>query len=458
MSQQNKNNGNKGDLTTGSLAGHLLRLTIPMIWGIFAIISFQLADIYFVSLLGTETLAALSFTFPVNMAVFSLVIGMGISMSSVLARQIGEGNQDNVKRIATHGLILALMVGLFVAVLGCAVMTGLFRAMGASEQILPLVKSYMPLWFASSAFLTIPIVGNAIMRAGGDTRTPALIMTVAALTNVILDPILIFGLFGFPALGLQGAALATLIANICASAAGLYILYARKRVLCRDGLHLSLFSDSCKRLVFIAAAVGITGMFTPLVNGFIISLLVQYGPEAVAAWGIVTRVEAFAFVVIMALASGMSPVLGQNWGAKKYDRVHETLNRAFGFVFLWSLIVAVILGVGSTFIAGLFSDDADVVWIASLYFWIVPVSYIFGNLINGWVSAFNALGMPKRAFLITVGRAFVLTVPLVGLGSALYGYPGIFVALAGVNIVAGIAIHLWSWHVCRVKEDTPVIA
>ena len=138
-----------------------------MVWGILAIISFQLVDIYYISLLGTDPLAAISFTFPVTMTVFSLIIGLGIGLSSVLARKIGGGDHHEVICIATHGIILAMLAGFLLSATGLALMDPLFRAMGADDVMMPMIRDYMTIWFAGCAFIAIPITGNSAMRATG---------------------------------------------------------------------------------------------------------------------------------------------------------------------------------------------------------------------------------------------------------------------------------------------------
>ena len=201
----------RGNLTEGSIRAHLVRLSVPMVWGILAIVSFQLVDAFYISLLGTDSLAAISFTFPVTMTVFSLIIGMGIGLSSVVARRIGSGHHHDVVRIATHGIILAAMVAVTLSAVGLIVMNPLFRAMGAGSTMLPMIRDYMTIWFAGIVFITIPVVGNSAIRATGDTLWPALSMMFAAGLNALLAPFLVFGLAGFPRLEIQGAALATVV-------------------------------------------------------------------------------------------------------------------------------------------------------------------------------------------------------------------------------------------------------
>lgn len=441
------------DLKTGDIKKHLIRLTIPMIWGIAAIISFQLVDTYYVSLLGTQQLAAMSFTFPVTLFVFSIIMGFGIAMSSVVSRLIGEGREEDVKRVTTHGILLVFGVGLALATIGYVLRDAIFAAMGADETMRPLIHDYMTIWFFGVPFMATPFVGNSAIRAAGSTFAPAIIMVSVAVLNAALAPLLVFGLWGFPRLELQGAALATVFSNAVAMAIGLYILAVRKKMLLPMlNLRLELFGDSAKRLLFIALPAGLTSAVGPFVNTIIIGLLAGYGTEAVAAFGIATRIEAFSFILLMALAVGMSPIIGQNFGARQFDRVNETIRNAVGFSVLWSIGTAAILILLAEPIARLFSADPIVVYYAKMSFMIIAPSYLFSNLINGWSSAFNAMGKPQMSVFMVVIKMLLLMIPAVMIGAKCGGVMGIFTAMSLVNIVTGIAFHFWSRSVCGATE------
>ena len=432
----------RGNLTEGPLSGHLIRLAGPMTWGILMVISFQLVDTFYVAQLGTEALAALTFTFPLTFFIFSFIMGFAIAMSSVVSRLIGAGDEDLVRRVTTHGLMLVLFVGLALSAIGLTLMDDIFRLMGAHEELIPYIHHYMSIWFAGAVCVTLPLAGNASIRATGDAMTPAFIMTAVSVVNVILDPILIFGLFGFPRLELQGAAIATVFANAIAMLAGLYVIYAKKHLL---SLHylvtLKEFGNSAKRLLFIALPAGMTNAIQPVVNAFVITLLATNGPHVVAAFGIVSRIEAFAFVILMGIAVGMGPIIGQNFGAKNYSRVEETLFLAIRFCVFWSLGIAFILALGGTEITSLFSSDPDVIKTAALFFWIVPFSYVFSNLMRGWTSAFNAMGKPQISFVMIVLSELALLLS-VWLGYRYEGIIGMFFAIAGVSVAAGTASHI----------------
>lgn len=456
MASQKLPYAHKGNLVDGPVSGHLTRLTIPMIWGIFAIISFQLVDTYFISLLGTEELAAISFTFPVTYGLFAFVMGFGIAMSSVASRLIGEQDIETVKRVVGHGLGIVLILSIILAGLGLVFHDAIFSAMGADDEMLTLISEYMMIWFAGLVFVSVPLVGNAAIRAGGDSFTPAMIMGIVAVVNLILDPILIFGLLGAPRMEMQGAALATIIANFCAAGAGLYVLAVKKKMLCfKNACKISEFGDSMKRLLVIALPAGLTNAIQPMVNAFILSLLAVYGAKAVAGFGVVNRLEAFAFIVLMALSTGMAPVIGQNWGAQKYDRVHKTLKLAIGFGVVWSAITAIIFAFFAKPLSSIFSTDPAVIEVAILYLTIVPFSYILGNMLKGWASAFNAMGMPKKAFMLVVLEMIILMIPAVMIGSHLAGIKGIFIAMACVYVIVGLVSTGYGIYTCRKHEKTP---
>ncbi len=444
---------NKGDLTNGPIKAHLIRLTIPMIWGLFAVIFVQLVDVYFISLLGDTTiLAGISFTFPVTMAVSHLVFGFNIALASVVSRLIGEKRHDDVKRIVLHGIMMGFGATAVICALTYLCLKPLFFAMGADETTFPVIIDYMPLWLVACSVLAFPTKSNSAIRSAGDTFTPAMVMSFIALVNLCLDPLLIFGLLGFPAMGVKGAALATLIAFSCGAVAALYILIFRKKMVAMDGLHLDKLKDSARRLLVIAIPAGIANVIMPFSTAVITAMLAVHGAEAVAAFGVVSRIEALALLIVIALAVSMAPIIGQNWGAQKFSRVHETINLAIGFNLIWSAIVAITLALAAYPIARAFSDDPLVIRYAVLFFWIVPITYGVGNIVFGWSSAFNAMGMPQKAFMMIAVRALVMTIPAAYIGGALYGVIGIMVSVALVNILSGILFHILSSRRCHQKE------
>jgi Na+-driven multidrug efflux pump len=255
----------------------------------------------------------------------------------------------------------------------------------------------------------------------------------------------------------SGAALANVISYSISLCVAVYFLISQKKIIPKNGWYFDQLRNSFKRLIFIALPAGITNIIQPLSVAIITSFLASEGAHVVAAFGIATRVEALAMLLVISLALGLSPIVGQNWGARNFSRVHEAIVLSIRFNFIWAGIVTVILWMFAEQIAGAFSSDAGVIHQATLYFWIVPFSYGFSNLVFGWSASFNAMGLPQWSFAMIILKSFAITIPCVALGYILGGALGVFISLAVANIISGVIFHLVSWRVCRSREKTLIV-
>ena len=192
-------------LLEGPIARTLVRMALPMAFGMAALILFNVVDTLYVGRLGATQLAAMSFTFPVVYMLMHVAVGLGIGLVAVVSRVIGEGDHQRVRRLTSDGLILANTVVIVLAVAGLLSIDPLYRALGAGDDLVSMIKSYMVWLYGGVGFLVIPIMGNSAIRATGDTKTPAIIMAVAGVVNIALDPLLIFGIGPFPRLGFDAA-------------------------------------------------------------------------------------------------------------------------------------------------------------------------------------------------------------------------------------------------------------
>ncbi|MDJ0703356.1 MAG: MATE family efflux transporter [Leptolyngbyaceae cyanobacterium MO_188.B28] len=430
-------------LTEGPVGSQLLKLTLPMVWGVFAVIAFSLADTYFVAQLGTNELAAMSFTFPVVMILGSVAMGLGVGTSSTIARAIGAGDRYRVQRLTTDSLTLSLIIVGVLVGLGLATIDPLFKALGASPEALPLINDYMRVWYLGMFCLVVPLVGNSAIRASGNTAVPSLIMTVAAAVNIALDPLLIFGWGGLPALGIQGAALATVISRASTLVASLAFLHYRERLLLFSWPQLSEVLQGWRSILAVGLPAAATNLIAPISIGLLTSLMASHGPEAVAGFGIASRVEAFALIAPMALSASIGPFVGQNWGAQQCGRVNRALRLSFWFCLAWGGLIAVLFGAIAPSIAAWFDSEPAVVASAAAYLTIVPLSYGALGVVFIFSSTFNALGKPLPSVTMTLSRLFLLSVPLAYLGNWLFGVQGVFVAACLSNVAVGLGVYIW---------------
>jgi putative MATE family efflux protein len=432
----------RAHLTQGSVVGHLVSMTVPMAWAILAIMLFNATDTWFVAQLGAQPLAAMSFTFPVIMMMTSLGIGLMAGTSSVLARVVGEGDMDQVRRLATDTLTLALIISLVLSIAGLVSLDALFTLMGASPQVLILIRDYMLIWFAGFALILVPMVAIGAVRATGDTKLQARLMMASAAINLILDPLLIFGWLGLPRLELQGAAIASLIARFVTLVAGAMVVQ-RMGLLCSPFVSPSVLWRSWKRVLHVGLPAAGTNIIIPVSAGIIVALLAGYGDRAVAGYGAAVRLEALTLVIFFAMSATIGPFVGQNLGAGKPQRIIEAVRRSSVFCLLLGALIAVVMGVFAPQLGRLFSDDAEVVGVTTTYLRIVPLSYGTAGIIMVVNAAFNGIGKPLPAVAISVGRTLILYVPLAYLGSHLLGIPGIFAAACFSDVLSGIIAYAW---------------
>ncbi len=431
-------------LTQGKASTALLSLTIPMILGISSNLIAALFETYLIGLIGTDELAAYSFTFPVLGALTSFMLGISIGLSSVLARTVGSGDHDQVTRLATDGVSLMALTMAIAAVVGYLSIKPLFTMMGADETTLPLIQGYMEIWYFGLIFFTLPSIGANALRATGDARISGTIMVAGAIFQMILDPILILGLGGFPKLGMEGAAWAMVVSRACLCAATFYVLIFRKKLIVPARASFSLVLNSWKKILSVGIPATATNLIGPISTAIIVSLLAGYGKEAVAGFGIASRLEALSVIPLFALSASIGPFVGQNWGANLKGRANEGMKLSFAWAMGWGLIVALIFLFLHEDVATLFDSNENVVAYTSTYLMIVPISYGAWGVLMMASATFNSLGKPLSSTTMSIVRMFVIYVPLAFIGEHFWGVMGIFGAASLSNIIMGVVSYSWN--------------
>ncbi|CCG09307.1 MATE family efflux transporter [Pararhodospirillum photometricum] len=439
-------------LTDGAVGRTLVDQAGPMLWGLLSMVFLNFLDTFFVGQLGTRELAAMSFTFPVTMVMSSVAVGLGVGASSVVARAVGQGDDEQVRRLCTDSLLLSgVLVGILI-VIGHATIDPLFTALGAGPDVLPLIRRYMEIWYVAMVFLIVPMVGNGSLRAVGSAGSAGAIMVFASVINVILDPLLIFGLAGFPRLEIEGAALAALISRALSLVAALALLGGRHKMLSVRVPRLGVLLQSWRSMLIIGLPAAATQAIAPLAQGLLTRLVATHGAEAVAAWGVAMRIEAFAILSFMALATAMGPFAGQNWAARRVDRLHRAMVLSLRFCWVWGLVAWAILAVTGADLARVFNDHPVVVEQVGAYLRIVPLGYAGLGFAGVIAATLNGLGLPAAAAVLSVLRLFVLYVPLAWMGEAWLGMTGLFWGVGIANAAAGLLAWPWAHSQCRAQR------
>jgi len=439
------------DLTTGPVAGRLRRQATPMAMGLVAIISFDAADLFFVSRLGDAPLAAISFTFPIIWFLSSIIIGFEAGVASCISRAIGRNDPTTARRQTTDTALLAGVVSFVLCMSGLLMIEPIFRLLGAPDDLLALIGDYMSVWYFAEPAAAVLWTCLAAMRARGNSLIEGKIITTAAIMNAVLDPVFIFGWFGFPRMEIAGAALATLVANLVMLAGTLVYLHVRLRIFATPFVAIGRIIASWRQMLHIGLPAMLTNAIVPVANGFIVAMVAGFGIDAVAGFGIAMRVEPMFLIAFYAQSAVTSPFMGQNYAAGRLDRVAEARRVIGRFCLLFGLAVAVVLALVAWPLTGFFSDNDEIRRIAATYLWIMSVSYGGYGMVMATCAAFNGMGYPLPAVMMSALRAAILFLPLALLGKWLIGMNGIFMASATTNIL--IALLGFAWFGRRIDRS-----
>jgi putative MATE family efflux protein len=396
---------------TGSVMRHVVTLTGAI--GLMAMFAVDLADLYFLSLLNdTNVTAAIGFAGTIAFANLSTGLGIGIAAAALVARNLGARNPDRARELATSTFLFALLISAAYTLAIAVFASPLLSLLGASGEPLQLAKRFV--WTLTPGFilLTGAINCSFCLRGLGDAKRAMYITLSTAIITAILDPIMIFWL----GLGIQGAAVANVIAYACSFATGIYGLVRVHEFMNRPTL-AGLVRDF-KEIRAIAFPAILTQLATPFAAAYTTYAVAPYGNEAVAASAIIGRIVPVAFGIVFALSGSVGPIIGQNFGAKDFGRVRQALYEGLRFSAVYTLATSSLLFLFRHQLSDLFLASGRTKELILFFCTFVAISWAFAGAQFVANAAFNNLG-----------RA----------GGALYGAEGIMAGIAAGAIIFGIA-------------------
>jgi len=422
-----------------------------MAFGLVAILSFEVVDLFFVSQLGDAPLAAISFTFPVIWLIDSMAIGYESGAASCVSRAIGSGGGRIVNRLTTDSALLAGATGLLVTAIGLFTIRPVFTMLGATEDLLPLIDDYMSVWYFVAPSSAILWTVLASVRARGNAMIEGKVIAAAAAINVVLDPIFIFGWFGFPRMEMAGAAIATLTADLIVLIFTLVYFSGWLKVFANPFAKPAEIAHSWRLLLPIGLPAMLTNAIVPISSAIVVAMVATYGVDAVAGFGIAMRIEPIALIPFYALSAAASPFAGQNFGALAFDRLHEARRVMARFSAVFGTLLGLALCLVAHPLAMIFTDSPVIQGVAVQYIWLVAFSYGAYGFEMSVNAAFNGMGYPMPAVWLSALRGIVIFLPLAFFGRWLFDLPGLFLASTVSNAVVAVVAFYWlRRHIDRV--------
>ena len=433
------------DLTKGSVFRNVIHLAWPMVVGNVLQNAFNVVDMIFVGRLGPDAIGAVAVCGLLMQITWTLLVGVAIGTTAMVARFYGSGDKTSAGKTAMQSLALGVLVSLALVVLDNTAGEEILKALGATDSVLALGSGYLHIVFNGSFTLILFFLSSSVMRGVGDSLTPMIIMGVATCINIALDPLLIFGIWIFPEMGVRGAALATVIAQGIAMVSGLAVLFTgrtRVRVDLRD---FRIDFQIIAKMLRISIPGTLQGAIRSAANLLLMSIVTSYGVYVLAAYGIGLRLDLIAMMPGWALGGAAATLVGQNLGAGEPARAEKSAWVAAG------LYASILVLLGAVFlilprnVIGIFNNQSQIVEHGARYLRLRSATYLFLALGMVLASALNGAGDTIFPMLILGLSLLAVQLPLAyRLPQAMGGDPmGIWLAIAAAFTVQGIAMAAW---------------
>ena len=443
-------------LGSAPLGRLLLSLSLPGMASMITMALYNIIDTFWVARLGYQAIAALTIVIPFHVLVIAISVGSGIGISALASRRFGERNLEATNQVAGQVFPLAGLSSVIFLMAAVFFAEPILTICGATLDIMDFATQYLTVLGFGMPFIFFMIMGGSLLRGSGDAVRPMAFMITATVINIILDPFLIFGIGPFPEMGVRGAALATVIAQLIGAGLTFYYIVARKSAY-RIGLHnlrpnLPIIRDIYR--------VGFPSMVLEIMESVVFALfnyvVSAFGSLALAAVGITIRIVDLAWMPMWGTSQGLLPIVGFNFGARLWDRLWRAVKLASGGLMLVTGVALVPLQIFAPELIGIFSDDPELMVIA------VPAMRIFLStlIIVGpsilFITTFQGLSKGKEALILSLIRQFIFFVPLLFLLPRILGISGIWLSVPISDTLAFIVSGLWLFREYKLQQRTGV--
>ena len=410
--------------TQGSILRHVIVMTGTGSIGLMAIFVVDLLSLLYVSRLGDSKLtAAVGFASQVLFFAMGINIGLTIAVSAIVSRALGAGRREEARRLAASSLVHVVVIGGVFALVVTPFRDDVLRLLGAQGETLEVASNFLAITLPANILMAFGVALSGVLRAAGEAQRAMYVTLIGGLVTAVTDPLFIFG-FGF---GVYGAAIATVISRVVFTIVGLYGAVYVRNLVARPQL-ASVIAD-LRPMMAIAIPAVATNLATPVATAYATRIFAQFGEPTIAAFAIIDRVTPLAFGAIFALSGAVGPIMGQNVGARLFDRVRLTLTNCFTLTIGFVIVVWALLYLASPGIIAIFDAKGRTAELISFYCTWGAAAWIFLGCLFVANAAFNNLDYAILSTVFNWGRATLGTIPFVTWGAAHYGPEG---GMAGV--------------------------
>lgn len=419
------------------------KISIPMVISMISIALYGIVDTMFISKISNDALTVAALSIPIQSIITAIALGTGIGVNTILAKTLGEKNLEKSKEIIKHGFVLTLISWVIVVVSCMFGLKVFFKFFTKSENIQQLGYSYLSIIGTFSIGSLFQILFEKILEAYGKTKASMIVQFSGAIINLILDPILIFGYFNIPALGIKGAAISTVIGQITGMIIGLIIIL-KNNIIKIDQVFKIKFN---KEIIVDIYKVGIPTMILEAVTSFITlilnKILSEFSEQAISVWGVYCQLQKFIIIIVYGFNYGMIPIIAYNWGAKKKERIKESIKVFLKISITVTFIGQLVFLLFTKQIISIYNVSDELLKIAIPAFRILSLGFVFAGISLVFSATFQAFGKGTYSLIVNMSRQIIFSLPLILILKNIMGIRGIWISFTIAELITMlIAIYL----------------
>ena len=427
----------------------LLTMSIPPMISMLIMSLYNIVDSYYVAQISNDALTAVSLAFPLQNICLAVSVGIGVAINATMAKSLGEKNSELTNKIAAHGFVFTGIHSIIFVVFGLVFARPFVTLFTNDIEIINMSVSYIQMVLCCTFGMQFHILIEKIFQATGNMFVPMLLQMLGAIVNIILDPIFIFGWFGLPKMGIQGAAIATIIGQMSAFILA-YLLYKRNlKSIKVDFKHFKFDKHISKRLYSIAIPSGMMMAFPSILVSVLNSILYSFSQVAVNVFGIYFKLQTFVYMPACGIVQGMRPIISYNIGAQRIDRVIEVVKYALIFTFVIMVAGTLIFEILPSTVIEIFSKDQEMIVLGTRAFRIIAIGFIFSTTAVVFSGMFEALGLGFSSLVINLMRQLILVIIFAIIFSAMFGLDGIWFSIVIAEIMTCVISSLMGYKAIK---------
>lgn len=417
----------------------ILSMSLPTMFSMIIQAMYNIVDSVFVSSLGQDALTALSLAYPLQLMTISVAVGTGVGINSFISRRLGEKNQELANNGAANGIFISIISWLVFLLVGIFLTVPFFKLFNPTPGVMKYGVDYTSIILIFSVGVMVEIAIEKVLQATGNMIFPMIFQLIGAVTNIVLDPLFIFGIGPFPRMEVAGAAIATVIGQILAMLFAIYIFFFKKHAV---QVHVRNFKPSLKIIKNIYA-VGFPSIIMQSISSVLVvglnAILMGFSEAAVSVHGIYYKMQSFVFMPVFGLNQGLMPIMGYNFGAKNKDRLHSAIRYGCIIAAFIMLCGTVIFWVFPAQILSLFNANDDILNMGIKAMRFISLSFLPAAIDIIFSTTFQAVGKGFSSMILSLLRQLVFILPAAlvlsnfGVNAVWFAYP---IAEVGALIVA----------------------